>query len=100
LPWRDLFKPAIDLCTNGFPISKPLFQAINRSFKEGSLKDPALLKIFIDPSTGQIYKINQTVKMIELGRTLKLISESNNDEVFYKSPLTGLMVSEINENGW
>lgn len=98
LPWKDLFQPAIDLCQNGFRISNALSKGLK--LKESLIKqNSALANIFVNPRTNSVYKENDTIKMENLGKTLTYISESGPD-IFYNGILTGLMVAEINENGF
>ncbi|RNA12997.1 gamma-glutamyltranspeptidase 1-like [Brachionus plicatilis] len=97
LPWKDLFAPTIELCLNGFNISKVLASALKQ--KESLiLKNDGLRSVFINPKTNQVYKENDTIKMVNLGKTFKILSEEGVD-AFYNGILTGFIVSEINENG-
>lgn len=97
MPWKDLFSPTIDLCLNGFKISKVLASALKQ--KENLIiKNDGLKSVFINPNTNKVYKENDTIKMVNLAKTFKIISEEGAD-AFYNGVLTGFIVSEMNENG-
>ena len=98
LPWKDLFQPTIDLCINGFKISKALGNALITS-EAFIRKDSVLSSIFVNNTTNQLLKYNDTAKMPLLGKTLRIISESNTSDVFYNSEMTKNIIDEINENG-
>ena len=97
LPWKELFQPAIEMCTDGFRISHALGKSIIGSelFIRKSLE---LSKIFVNPITNETYKENDLIKMPKLADTLKIISEEN-ITAFYNGSLVKIMVDEINENG-
>ena len=97
LPWKDLFKPAINLCQNGVPVSKPLAKALRFS-EQYIRKNKGMSDLFINPNTGKIYLANDKIKLINLANTLTLISENGVNE-FYSKSLAPIIVKEINENG-
>lgn len=84
------------MCENGFKLGKSLAIALVQR-REYIFKDPQMNKIFFNPVTNQSYVENDIIKMPHLARTLRMISEDPED--FYKGPLSGLMVAEINQNG-
>ncbi|CAF0712388.1 unnamed protein product [Brachionus calyciflorus] len=97
LPWKKLFEPVINLCLNGFKLSNALSSALK--LKESLiLKNELLRQVFINPETNKVYKENDTVKMLKLGKTMQILSEHGPD-AFYNGVLTGFIVSEMNENG-
>ena len=98
LPWKELIQPTIDLCTNGFKISKALAGAL--SDKEQLIKKNSMLsQMFINPYTNSVYKMGDIIRLPQFAKTLKYISESDSDDVFYNGLLSGLVVSEVNKNG-
>lgn len=97
LPWKTLFEPSIKMCRYGFPIGSKLAYAIKAEAKYIK-KNSGLSEIFMNPTTNEILKENDTIRMTKLARTLELISEQNID-VFYNGTLTQIMVNEINQNG-
>ena len=98
LPWKDLFQPTIDLCLNGFKISKTLGKALI-STETFIRKDSILSSIFVNQITNELLKYNDTAKMPLLGETLRIISQSNTSDVFYNGNMTKYIITEINENG-
>jgi gamma-glutamyltranspeptidase / glutathione hydrolase / leukotriene-C4 hydrolase len=98
LPWEDLFKPAIDLCVNGFKIPNALANALSSKEKE-IRKDSVLSSIFINNATNKLLKQNDTAYFRLLGETLKKISKSNTSDIFYNSNMTKNIIAEMNENG-
>lgn len=97
LKWKDLFEPTIDMCINGFKISKALAGALQLR-ENFVLNNDQLKEYFVNPKTNKVYKENDTVKMVKLGLTMKFLSEFGPD-AFYNGTLTNLIVSEMNENG-
>jgi gamma-glutamyltranspeptidase len=98
LPWKVLFEPAIDLCTNGFKVSASLAAALKKS--ANALRNNNELKeMYFNKSTNSVVNKGDFIKLPKLAETLRLISESNNSDVFYDGKLTDLMLTEMNENG-
>lgn len=97
LPWKELFKPAIEMCRNGFQVPRPLANAIKLS-ESDIRKNQELTKIFINSETNRTYELNEIIRMPKLANTLELLSKEN-ISTFYNGKLTQLMIEEINENG-
>ena len=96
LPWKRLFKPSIELCRDGIPVSKVL--AFILSTQEMQIRtNAALAKIFINPLTNQTYEEKDRIKHLSLASTLEMIS--NDPEIFYKGKLAERIVEENNANG-
>jgi gamma-glutamyltranspeptidase/glutathione hydrolase/leukotriene-C4 hydrolase len=97
LPWKRLFKPAIDYCIDGITVSQTLASAISQN--EASIRaNPALKRIFVNPQTDKIYKFNDSIKMPDLAETFKIISE-NGSQALYDGELSEIIVKENNMNG-
>jgi gamma-glutamyltranspeptidase / glutathione hydrolase / leukotriene-C4 hydrolase len=97
LPWKLLFEPIIEMCFNGFKMSKQLSRAVDMKEKEIRSNGP-LSSIFINSKTNETFKENDSIKMVKLGQTLKIISEQN-VTAFYNGSLTKIIVNEINNMG-
>lgn len=97
LPWKKLFEPVIEMCANGFQVSNTLANAIKTNQK-AIKENKGLAKIFVNPETNDTYKLNDLIRMPQLARTFKIISEQSPNS-FYNGSLTKLMVKEINQNG-
>lgn len=97
IPWKELFKPTIDMCRNGFSVSNALAAAI-KSAENDIRKNLELTNIFINSSNNETFKPKDRIKMLKLADTLEIISNENVG-AFYNGSLTKLMVQEINENG-
>ena len=97
LPWRDLFQPAIKLCTDGFRVTLAVENALKAN--EGRVRaSPEMASVFINPRTNQVVKKGDLVRRLKLGHTLDVISREGVHS-FYNGSLTKLIVDEINENG-
>ncbi|CAM6000911.1 unnamed protein product, partial [Sphagnum balticum] len=96
LDWKQLFEDAIDMCINGFKLSKALASAV-KQYRTKVLNDEALRRVFIDPSTNLTHPENTTIKMLHLGETLRRISED--PESFYSGELASEIVEEMNAKG-
>ena len=92
-----MFKPAIEMCKNGFKVTKTLATAINLS--ESSIRaDKELTSIYINQATNKTFQENDVIFMFKLAKTLEIISQ-NNITSFYDGDLTKSIIEEINENG-
>ena len=85
------------MCTNGYWVSKALDKVL-KSIESDVRKNPALVDLFVNPLTNQLYTIGDRIRRPKLAKTLKYISE-NGAESFYNGKLTKIMVEEINQNG-
>lgn len=97
LPWKELFEPAITLCTNGYYVSKAL-DKILKTLESSVKKTPALADLFVNPLTEKPYVLGDRIRRPQLAKTLRFIAE-NGAESFYNGKLTRIMVEEINKNG-
>ena len=57
-----------------------------------------LSDLFVNKTTNQLLKQNDIFKMLNLAKTLEIISNENIN-AFYNGSLTEIMVKEINDNG-
>ena len=95
IPWSDLFQPTIELCIGGILVSRSLARALKVK-KEEVHQDEGLRSVFVNPSTGDVYKRGEFYKNIQLGRTLQRISENGWNE--YYSGITARMLTEDIKN--
>ncbi|KAF4070302.1 hypothetical protein AMELA_G00283890 [Ameiurus melas] len=97
LPWKELFKPSIQLARDGIRVSKALAKAISDN-QEAIQADPALCKVFCD-SNKRILRENNTIKFPCLAYTYKRIAEEGAD-VFYKGSMAETIVNDIRAAGY
>ncbi|XP_052805945.1 glutathione hydrolase 1 proenzyme-like isoform X2 [Mya arenaria] len=105
LPWKQVFTPAVTMATEGFKVPKSLEDALN-DFKASHKKDlneivkmfPQFGKTFVNLATGDTYKQGETIKMPELGNTLRVISEEG-PKAFYNGSLTEDILQEFADAG-
>ncbi|KAF6211826.1 hypothetical protein GE061_012341 [Apolygus lucorum] len=73
LPWRELVMPSVDLCYNGYEMSKPQRDALNFRPETPRL-DPNLRSWFVVNSTGEFKRWGSTVSPKLLCRTYERIA--------------------------
>lgn len=98
LPWRDLFEPAIRMCSEGYRVSSVLAQAI-ANHEDSIRQDPVLSEIFIDKNTKQVRKLGDLIQRPRLARTLMRLAEKGSKAFYDDATLTGFIIDEINSNG-
>ncbi|KAF4070303.1 hypothetical protein AMELA_G00283900 [Ameiurus melas] len=96
LPWKELFKPSIQLARDGIRVSKALAKAISDN-QEAIQADPALCEVFCD-SNKTILKENDTIRFLRLADTYERIAEEGAD-VFYKGSMAETIVNDIRAAG-
>ena len=93
IAWKELFKPAIDLAANGFPVSSRLVKSIKRA----RLKK---LKFFDDTQNiffkkdGSEYSPGEIIRNKELARTFKIISQQGS-KAFYNGVIGDQIVRTV-----
>ncbi|XP_068633191.1 glutathione hydrolase 1 proenzyme-like isoform X2 [Battus philenor] len=81
LPWESLIAPTLELCENGYVISKVLFDGFENA--PYIKKDPHLRKTYFNPPKGQFHGPGTVVKPSEaFCRTLKQIAAKGGDELY------------------
>ena len=91
LPWHDLFQPAIQLASQGFPVSRRLHGQI--AADKFIADSPEMAKYFLTPQ-GQALPVGTLLKNPELARTLQAIATQGAD-AFYQGPVAQAMVDKV-----
>jgi gamma-glutamyltranspeptidase/glutathione hydrolase len=95
LPWSDLVQPAIDLATNGFPMTWDLYSA-GRYFKENSPIN--FLQNYFNNDEGEVTEFGDIWKQPALASTLRDI-QANGHDGFYKGRVAKSIAKYMKENG-
>ncbi|HEU5453264.1 MAG TPA: gamma-glutamyltransferase [Terriglobales bacterium] len=94
-PWSELLKPAVDLATNGFPVS--YWQMDSWKHYEKSLSaSPESKRIFL--KDGAFYQWHETFRQPELARTLQRISAQGAKD-FYEGETARLLADAMAKSG-
>ena len=94
----DIMKPTIDLCENGFQVTRSLERAINQLDTKEKFDDN-LKEEFTNPITGQYYKKGDIIRRTEYATTLRKIAESGSSDIFYQGEIGQSIVQEIQDLG-
>ena len=97
ISWERILQPTIDMCRNGIPVSFSFAKVLaTRNFT-----DPEMIRVFIDPATGEVWKEGQTYKRPVLADTLELLAEAGDDgdELFYNGYLAEQLTEDLQRLG-
>ncbi|XP_076549306.1 scoloptoxin SSD14 isoform X2 [Osmia lignaria lignaria] len=97
LPWADLFRPSIELCEEGYNLTK-IQHAGFRFNAKNIYNDRVLKELFVDPKTDDFYKPGTIIKPKVLCKTLRVIAEKGASEL-YNGTLGKLLVQDLQEKG-
>ncbi|KAG5682876.1 hypothetical protein PVAND_012195 [Polypedilum vanderplanki] len=93
LPWKDLFKPVIDLCQNGHEVTEYLARVLSK--KSEDIKNiPSLREVFVNPQTGELWKAGDKIKRLALAKTLETIANEGADTMYSKNGTIGRQILE------
>jgi gamma-glutamyltranspeptidase/glutathione hydrolase len=92
--WSDNLAPAIELATNGYPVSYALAESLRGSRSLG--RDAESKRIF--QRDGKFFEVGDTIVQPELGRTLQRISSNGPDE-FYEGETARRFADEMAKHG-
>ncbi|CAF0721059.1 unnamed protein product [Adineta steineri] len=97
LPWAVLFRPAIDMCNEGFSIRKALAFSILKC-KDKLWEQRSFRRVFFKGDSDHVYGLGDTIFRPRLGRTLSIIAEKG-PSAFYEGELSDQICEEIQEHG-
>ena len=92
IPFKELIQPAIDLAKKGVVVTKKQAHSLKKYGK--NFEKANHQKIFLD----KVWKAGDTIKYIQLAKTLERIRDNGRDE-FYKGKTADLLVSYIHDLG-
>ena len=93
--WAELLQPAIELATNGFPVSHAQMQSLHSS-AEGLSQFSDSKRIFL--KDGAFYDWNEILRQPELARTLGRIANQGAKD-FYEGETARIIAREMEKNG-
>lgn len=93
LPWKEVLEPGIRLAEDGFAIDERTASAIANAFEEF----PAAVRLFYGHDGRPLVRGERLVQK-DLGRTLRLISESG-PEAFYEGEIGEAIAKSLGDRG-
>jgi len=104
LPWADVVKPAADLATNGWPLSRGLSRSLNSQLRNDTAGRPGKLARF--PTSAAAYgktgggewAEGDRIRLADLGRALGDIATKGPD-VFYTGWIADSIDAQMARNG-
>lgn len=97
LSWAELFEPSIELCENGYNLTKIQYDGFQFNTKN-IYNDPILKKLFVNPETDEFYKPGTIIRPKELCKTLRIIAQDG-APVFYNGSLGNLLIQDLKSKG-
>jgi gamma-glutamyltranspeptidase/glutathione hydrolase/leukotriene-C4 hydrolase len=97
LEWGRLFRPAIEMCNNGFELSAPQAHHL-KEFELKICESQAMREAFINRVTKQLYTANSIVRRPKLGKTFEVVAREG-ASAFYDGSLTDTIIGEISKQG-
>jgi gamma-glutamyltranspeptidase/glutathione hydrolase len=91
LPWAKLFKPAIKLAQDGFPVGRKLAATLRAFPQLAAMPD---IKRYFYKADGTPLAQGETLKNPELANTLRLIAK-NGPKAFYAGPIAEHIVAAV-----
>ncbi len=93
--WASVLRPAIELASNGFPVSHWMMQSL-RGSAESLSQFPDSKRIFL--KDGAFYDWNEILRQPDLARTLERIAHQGAKD-FYEGETARLIAREMEKNG-
>src|SRR5688572_22651102 len=104
LPWADVVKPAADLATNGWPLSRALSRSINSQLRNDSAGRPGKMARFptsvaaYGKKDGTAWAEGDLIQLKDLGRALNEIA-SKGPDAFYTGWIADSIDAQMARNG-
>lgn len=97
IDWKDLFTPVIKLCRNGHEVTEYLARVLQKA-KHKILNNLSLRKVFVNPSTNDVWSIGDKIRRPQLADTFEEISE-NGPDVFYAGDIGKVIIEDVKNEG-
>ncbi|XP_044003556.1 scoloptoxin SSD14-like isoform X2 [Aphidius gifuensis] len=97
IPWAELFEPSIELCINGWNMTKAMYDDLSENI-DIVFDEPTLRKIFVDPNTGIIKKPGDIIKPDKLCDTMRILADKGAPEL-YNGTLGKIVVEDLRKRG-
>ena len=97
LPWADVVRPAAQLATRGFPLSKALSGSLNNTVERFMAPFPSSVATYGKPGGGK-WAEGDTIRLTDLGRTLETIA-SGGPDAFYTGWIADSLAAQMKANG-
>jgi len=104
LPWGEVVKPAADLATNGWPLSRALSRSINSQLRNDSAGRPGKMARFptsvaaYGKKDGTAWAEGDLIQLKDLGRALNEIA-SKGPDAFYTGWIADSIDAQMARNG-
>ncbi len=92
-PWKQLFKPAIELAEKGFPVSPRLYEMVKA---DRFLKDDPAARAYFFNDKGESWPIGHALKNPEYAKTLRAIANGG-ASAFYQGEIADAMVNAVRD---
>lgn len=97
LPWSSLVEPSLNICRNGYQMSKHQYDSLNFQ-PENIYGDSLLKKIFVNSTTNKFYPQGTKIIHHKLCKTLEIISEEGGDAL-YNGSLAKILAEDVKDLG-
>ncbi|CAH2235526.1 jg26711 [Pararge aegeria aegeria] len=97
LPWRELVRPAADLCRRGHRVNNYMGRVL-KSYRDRILAEPSMRELYVNPNTGDVWNEGDLIREPTLARTLDIIAEEG-PEAIHDGKLTSALVRDIQAFG-
>lgn len=97
LPWADVVRPAAELASRGFPLSRALANSLNSTVARFMAPFPSSVAAYGKPGGGT-WSEGDTIRLADLGRTLDAIAMQGPD-AFYKGWIADSIAAQMKANG-
>jgi len=97
ISWASLVQPSIVMCRDGVKVSSHMEKAL-KGKEEYILADAGMKAVFIDPSTGRVWKEGDVYRRPKLAETLERIAQRGEKE-FYEGRTAQDLVRDVREAG-
>jgi gamma-glutamyltranspeptidase/glutathione hydrolase len=97
LPWRDVVRPAAQLATRGFPLSRALAEELNEQLRTSFAPFPSTVAAYGKPG-GRPWRAGDRLCLPDLGRALQAIADGGAD-AFYTGWIADSLDAQMRAHG-
>lgn len=97
MKWKDLFTPVIELCRNGHEVTEYLARVLHMK-KIEILNNLSMRKVFVNPSSNDVWSVGDKIKRLQLAETLEKIS-ANGADALYEGDIGKVVVEDVTNEG-